>query len=130
MLAVWVRDAENRPVRAISLWSEKPRYLDELRNWYRDYPMVTRFGGELSPSISSATRPPGKYTLRWDGKDDKGNPVKPGKYTILVEAAREHGGYDLMRQEVDFDGKTPVQFTLPAGNEIAGVQLDYGKHPE
>ena len=130
-VAVWVEDAQGEPVRAISLWSEKPRYLNELRRWYHDYPpQRTPFGGELSPSVSSATRSPGKYTLRWDGLDDKGAPVKPGKYTVLIEAAREHGRYDLMRQEINWDGRTAQQFSLPAGNEIAGVQLDYGKHGE
>ena len=129
-VAVWVEDAEGAPVRAISLWSEKPRYLNELRRWYRDYPSSRMNGGELSPSVSSATRSPGKYTLRWDGTDDKGNPLKPGKYTVLVEAAREHGGYDLMHQEINWDGKTPQQFSLPEGHELAGVQLDYGKHGE
>jgi hypothetical protein len=127
-VAVWVEDAEKAPVRTISLWSERPRWLDELRSWYHDYPEHSIKGGDLSPSNSSATRPPGKYTLRWDGKDDKGNLVKPGTYTICVEAAREHGGYDLMHQQINFDGRTPAQFTLPAGNEIAGVQLDYGRH--
>ena len=129
-VAVWVRDAENRPVRLISLWSEKPRYLNELREWYHDYPVGMRYGGEISPNVSSATRPAGKYTLRWDGKDDKGNAVKPGKYTIMIEAVREHGGYDLMHQEIDLDGKAPASFTLPGRNEIAGVQLDYGRHTE
>jgi len=129
-VAVWVRDADGKPVRLISLWSEKPRYLDELRSWYHDYPVGMQYGGEISPSVSSATRPAGKYTLRWDGKDDKGNAVKPGKYTLMIEAAREHGGHDLMHQEIDFDGKTPAQFTLPAGSEIAGVQLDYARRAE
>lgn len=127
-VAVWVRDADNQPVRAISLWSEKPRWLNELHNWYHDYPTVTAYGGDLSPSISSATRPPGKYTLRWDGKDDKGNLVKPGVYEICIEAAREHGGYDFLHQQIKFDGKTPAEFTLGPGQEIASVQLDYGKH--
>ena len=114
-VAVWVEDAQKAPVRMISLWSEKPRYLNELRSWYHDYPMAMSYGGEISPSTSSATRPPGKYTLRWDGKDDKGNLVKPGKYTVLIEATREHGGYDLMHQEINFDGKTAAQFTLAGG---------------
>jgi thiamine biosynthesis lipoprotein ApbE len=129
-VAVWVEDEQKAPVRTISLWSEKPRWLNELRSWYRDYPVGFASGGELSPTISSATRPAGKYTLRWDGKDDKGNLVKQGKYTICIEAAREHGGYDLMHQEINFDGRTAAQFKLPAGNEIAGVQLEYGKHVE
>jgi len=26
---------------------------------------------------------------------------------MCIEAAREHGGYDMERQEINFDGKTP-----------------------
>ena len=129
-VAVWVRDEDNRPVRLISLWSEKPRYLNELRGWYHDYPVGMQYGGAISPSVSSATRPAGKYTLRWDGKDDKGNMVKPGKYTVMVEAVREHGGYDLMHQEINVDGKTAATYTLPAGNELAGVQVNYERHAD
>jgi hypothetical protein len=43
--------------------------------------------------VATATRPAGKYTLKWDGKDNAGKPVKPGKYTVILEAAREHGTY-------------------------------------
>ena len=39
---------------------------------------------------------PGNYTLTWDGKDDEGKLVKAGKYTVCVEAAREHGGHDIL----------------------------------
>jgi hypothetical protein len=30
--------------------------------------------------------------LKWDGKDNAGKLVNAGQYTVLVEAAREHGG--------------------------------------
>jgi thiamine biosynthesis lipoprotein len=128
-VAVWVEDAEGHPVRSIALWSEKPRYLDELKEWYRTHTgQQVMFGGQVSPSVSSATRPPGKYTLRWDGKDDDGKALKPGKYTVYVEAVREHGTYQMQKQEINLDDKTPAQFELPAGTEIAGIQMDYGRH--
>ena len=76
--------------------------------------------------MSSATRPPGKYTVRWDGKDNQGQTVKPGKYTICIEAAREHGTYQVIRQELDFGGP-PRQVQLPGNTEIASVALDYRK---
>ena len=77
-------------------------------------------------SVSSATRPPGKYTFKWDGRDDFGNLVKAGKYTVMIEAAREHGTYQLMHQEIDFNG-SPRQFQLPGAVEIASATLDYHK---
>ena len=77
-------------------------------------------------SISSATRPPGKYKLRWDGKDNTGKYVKAGKYTVVIEASREHGTYQLIRQEMDFNG-VPKQIDLPGNIEIASASLDYHK---
>lgn len=77
-------------------------------------------------STSSATRSPGKYTLKWDGKDDKGKLVGQGTYTIFIEAAREHGTYQLIQQNMDFKG-SPKQIVLKGNTEIASASLDYRK---
>ena len=61
-------------------------------------------GTEIIGSVSSATRSPGRYTFKWDMKDQQGKPVKPGTYTVCIEAAREHGTYQIMRQAMDFSG--------------------------
>ncbi|MGO4213521.1 DUF2271 domain-containing protein, partial [Terriglobus sp. YAF25] len=112
-----------------ALWFAKPRWLHELKQWYRDDQMRNMAEGtDLTATLSSATRVPGAYTLRWDGKDNSGKQVKPGKYTVLIEAAREHGGYDLLRQEINLDGKTPAKFTLNGKAEVGTATVDYGKH--
>ncbi|MBS1798203.1 MAG: DUF2271 domain-containing protein [Acidobacteria bacterium] len=128
-VAVWVEDADHFPVRTLALWFQKPRWLPDLKSWYHsDQVRNLAEGTDLSTTISSATRSPGKYTLRWDGKDNAGKQVKPGKYTILIEAAREHGTYGLIKQEINFDGKTSAQFSPPGNKEIASVSLDYSRH--
>ncbi len=127
-VAVWIEDGDRFPVRTIALWSEKPKYITELTEWYREDWDRSRKQGvtDLWRTVSSATRPPGTYTLMWDGKDNDGKPVKAGKYTVCIEAAREHGGYDIDRQEVEFDAK-PKQMTLPAAHELGAVKIDYRK---
>jgi hypothetical protein len=126
-VAVWVEDQEKFPVRTLALWYRKPRWLPELRAWYREDRMrANAEGTDLAPSISSATRSPGRYTLKWDGKDNRGKLVKAGKYTVFIEAAREHGTYQLMRQPVDFNS-SPQQFQLPGNTEVASAALDYHK---
>jgi thiamine biosynthesis lipoprotein ApbE len=128
-VAVWVEDSDHFPVRTLALWFQKPRWLPDLKSWYHaDQVRNLAEGTDLSTTVSSATRSPGKYTLRWDGKDNAGKPVKPGKYTIFIEAAREHGTYGFMKQEINWDGKTASTFTLPGNTEVAGATLDYGKH--
>lgn len=123
----WVEDSDKFPVRTIALWFNKDRYLPELRAWYRsDRLRSMAEGTDLAHSVSSATRASGHYTLQWDGKDNQGKLVKPGKYTVYIECAREHGGYDLFHREIDFNG-TPTKTQLPGGSEIASASLDYHK---
>ena len=114
-------------MRTLALWTQNPRWLPELKQWYRDDQLRNLSEGtDVSKTISSATRPPGHYALKWDGKDNEGKPVKAGKYTVVVEAAREHGGYQIERHEMDFAGQ-PQQASLPAGKELGTVTLDYRK---
>jgi thiamine biosynthesis lipoprotein len=112
-------------VRTIALWAEKPKYIPDLREWYHD-DQLRPGGGDVWHTVSSATRPPGSYALSWDGKDNDGKPVKAGQYTICVEVAREHGGYDIARRELNFDSQ-PQQVALPAGDELGAVTIDYHK---
>jgi thiamine biosynthesis lipoprotein ApbE len=126
-VAVWIEDKDRFPVRTLALWYQKERWLPDLRSWYRDDRMrAMAEGNDIAASVASATRPPGKYTLKWDGKDNGGKPVKLGKYTVNIEAAREHGTYQVMRQEIEFDGK-PKQFQLPGNQEISSATIDYRK---
>jgi hypothetical protein len=126
-LAIWVEDASKTPVRTIGLWYNKDRYLPEMRGWFR----VARGSGGRDPysfahSFASATRAPGKYTFNWDGKDESAKTVSSGRYTVFIEVAREHGTYQLMRHEMDFNG-TPAKVDLPGNTEVAGASLDYHK---
>ena len=126
-LAVWIEDADRFPVRTLCLWTQNPRWLPELKQWYRDDQVRNLSEGtDISKTVSSATRPPGHYTLKWDGKDNEGKLVKAGKYTVVVEASREHGTYQIERHEMNFD-QQPQQATLPSGKELGAVTLDYRK---
>ena len=126
-LAAWIEDKDHFPVRTVALWIEKVRWLNELRAWYRDDRLrAMSEGTDLLKSVSSATRSPGKYTFQWDGKDNAGKPVKAGHYTVLIEAAREHGGYSLVRREMNFNGE-PSQAQAPPDAELGAVSLDYHK---
>lgn len=126
-VAVWIEDKDKFPIRTVALWLEKTRWLPDLKSWYHaDRLRSLAEGKDITSSVSSATRPPGKYTLKWDGKDQQGQLVKPGKYTVCIEAAREHGTYQIIRQEIDWGGASK-QFTLKANTEIASASVDYRK---
>ena len=53
--------------------------------------------------------------------------MKPGTYTVCIEAAREHGTYQLIRQAMEF-GSVTKQVAAPYRQfEIAAASLDYHK---
>jgi len=125
-IAIWVEDENHSAVRTISVWHGSNRYINELKSWYLKYRGQYTTDNNFSGSVSSATRSAGKYSVKWDGKDDKGEFVKPGKYIIKIEASREHGTYQLMRQEIVCD-ETPKKIDLAGNVEIASASLDYRK---
>ena len=81
-IAVWIEDKDGLTVRTLALWlmtrQPGPRWHADLRRWYRD-DQVRRLADdtELIDTISRPTRPPGKYLITWDGKDDHGKPLTP-----------------------------------------------------
>ena len=125
-VAVWVEDSTHLPLRTVAVWHGSERYVPELKSWYLKYRGQYNSDRDFSSSVSSATRSAGKYTLKWDGKDDKGNDLKPGKYVIKIEVSREHGTYQLMRQEINCD-ESPKIINLSGNIEISSASLDYRK---
>ncbi|MCA9069635.1 MAG: DUF2271 domain-containing protein, partial [Planctomycetaceae bacterium] len=98
-VAVWVEDKDGFPVRTLVLWLQEgrgARWYRDLKRWYKQ-DSIRQLVEEkkLIGTISAATKPPGKYKAVWDGKDNAGKLVKKGKYTLYIEAAREHGTYQL-----------------------------------
>lgn len=125
-LAAWVEDEKRANVRTLALWYGKPRYLNELRAWSRTQRGSPWQAASGATSVSGATRGPGNYTIDWDGKDSAGKFVKAGRYTVYLEVVREHGTYQLMKKEMNFDG-TPSQAQFPANTEVAASSFDYHK---
>ena len=116
-VAVWVEDRDRFPVRTIALWYDgRARWLPDLRAWYRgDRLRAMAEGTQIVDAVTTATRPSGKYTLQWDGKDNAGTPVRKGQYTVCIEAAREHGTYQIIRQAIEVGGP-PSTWTCRVGS--------------
>jgi thiamine biosynthesis lipoprotein len=119
-LAVWITDAEGEPVRTLALWIQKEKWLRDLRSWYR----LARSGDARinTRTLASATKPPGTYRLQWDGKDAKGQLVPSGDYHVHIEAVREHGGYQVLKEAFKLDGK-PFQINLNGSKEVRSATV-------
>ena len=134
-VAIWLEDDAGKPVRTALLWLETkqpgPQWHRELIRWYRnDQARLKTDERMLIGTISGATRGPGEYKAVFDGLDDHGNPLEPGKYTLFLEASREHGSYQLIRRPLELKSD-PIPLTkLKGDTEIPAASFEYrGKEP-
>lgn len=118
-VALWVTGPDKQLVRGIALLGEDTKWAEENYVWWRRY-------GRKAPSVVDAitrpTRAPGRYTFTWDGRDDYGRPVAPGRYLLHIEAAREHGDHTYQSIELEI-GDQPLERVLPAQGESGAVRI-------
>ena len=124
--AIWVENESKVAVRNLALWYNKTKWVPDLRNWYRINGDNFKADKENYASVTGATRSPGKYTIKWDGKDDKGNYVPQGKYTIIIETSKEHGTDEIIRQPMELK-KAAKKATVAGNVEISNVTFDFYK---
>lgn len=118
-VAVWIENEQQQPVRLIEAWLEKPDWIKDLRRFWRK---LGRSEPQLVDAKTGATKGPGNYKVRWDGKDEQGKAVAAGNYVLFVEAAREQGGRNLAKQAFKWDGSA-VQIEIKASKELGKIQL-------
>lgn len=120
-VAAYVEDERGNLVRTLALFlmpGKGERWWNELRRYFGLADL------EKMRTLSGPTRPPGRYAVAWDGRDDRGRGVAQGTYYVCVEYAREHGPYELFREKVEI-GEKPFQKTYPFQGELKEVVLDY-----
>ena len=126
-VAVWMEDAQGLAVRTllVTVNPREQRYLQELRRWFTGEQSREAAGGaKLAGTVSGPTRVPGAYKVVWDGLDDAGKPFGLGDYFVCIEAAREHGPYELVRDKLTI-GKDAFQKPLTASGELPSATVDY-----
>jgi hypothetical protein len=133
-VAIWVENKDGFPIRNLTLWVSMGgagpfQWLPDLKRWYRaDQARKEVENKDLFFTIARPTRPPGKYKVIWDGKDDHGNLVASGEYTILIDAAREHGTYQNIRKLVKI-GEHSFSEKLAGNLEIKSAAIEYRRKP-
>lgn len=97
-VAVWIERPDSTAVRTLSVWyevsnvAEGKDWLKDMRTWWR------RGGRSLSlpmDGVSSATKAPGRHAVSVPAA--RLRDLSAGDYVLVVEAAREQGGREVVR---------------------------------
>jgi thiamine biosynthesis lipoprotein len=127
-VAVWIEDTNEKIVRTVAIWGNRDKYIADLSDWFRAANGDQSFN--LFKSISRATRPAGKYTVVWDGRDDQGKALPKGDYTVCVEFNRENGHHAMESAVISCGDKNKSE-DLAGTAESEASTIEYGpKQPQ
>ena len=131
-IAVWLQ-APDKSVRNLSVWyqlesrgqkSEKgEEWLKDMRQWWR---AIGRSTDMPVDAVSGATRKPGVYQLNFTQGQAPLNKLAAGDYVLLVEAAREVGGRELIKIPFTWPVKEKTEKVQKGKNELGEVKLSVG----
>jgi hypothetical protein len=99
-VAVWIERPDNTAVRTLAVWYQQTANREgDGKDWLKDMRTWWRRGGRSlalpADGVSSATKAPGAHTVRVPGARLSNLPA--GDYVLVVEAARELGGREVVR---------------------------------
>lgn len=122
-VVIWISDERGQIVRTLHMLGGRPGWQNDNYVWWRQ---AGRQAPELVDAVSRPTRAPGRYTVSWDGTDDRGRRVPQGRYVLHVEAARQYGGHSHRSSELSL-GTTALERALPGQGELGATKLTYGR---
>ena len=126
-VAVWIEGADQKVAANLSVWYQQTsnseghgtKWLPDLRQWWR------KSGRSLKvpvDGVTGPTKPVGKHALSFSDKQHLAK-LAPGQYTLVVEAAREVGGRELVKIPFTWPAKAPQSGKAQGSSEIGAVTL-------
>ena len=114
-VAVWIEGADQQVAANLSVWYQLKdtaeghgtKWLPDLRQWWRKSGRTLQVPVD---GVTGPTRPVGKHPLSFNDRQPQLRDLPAGQYTLVVEAAREVGGRELVK----------IPFSWPARNAQNG----------
>jgi thiamine biosynthesis lipoprotein len=123
-MALWITDAQNRPVRTLLM-------VGRGVEWHRDnfiwWGMQRTRAAELVDLRSQSTTISGRYQVYWDGMTDDWQPVPLGKYVLHMETNQERGKHYYRSLNIEL-GRERFKTQLPSLPESGGMVITYGHY--
>ncbi len=127
-VAVWIEQPDQTIAANLAVWydvkmknQEGIKWLKDLRQWWR------RGGRDLAvpvDGLTSATRNVGSHTLQWNDKQAPKGRLPAGDYTLMIEAAREVGGRELVKIPFNWPARQPQTLTAKGTRELGVITLN------
>lgn len=126
-VAIWVETPDQTAVKTLAVWYDVKLKNQEGKTWLKDMRQWWRRAGRSmtlpADGVSGATRAPGRHQVAFTaGKAPLGT-LPAGSYNLVVEAAREVGGREMVRVPFQWPPKAPTSGKAAGESELGAVTL-------
>ena len=123
-VAIWIETPDHQAVSTLEAWydydlrgEDGATWLKDLRQWWR------RDGRSLAlpaEGVTQPTRTPGTYEIRFSAEEGAFADLDAGQYNVVIEAAREVGGRELIRLPMSWPRESAGPIAHAAGEAELG----------
>lgn len=129
-VAIWIEREDASVAADLSVWymqdtakkdESGTKWLPDLRQWWR------RSGRNLDlpvDGVTGATRPVGVHTLTFNDSSGALKDLPPGQYNVVIEAAREVGGRELLKLPLTWPPTELTRTDAQGSSELGRVVLE------
>jgi len=107
-VAVWIERQDQTAIGTLSVWYDVDLRNNEGLTWLADMRTWWRKGGRTltlpADGVSGATRAPGNHSVTFRAANAILRDLPAGQYNVVVEAARELGGREMVRVPFTWGG--------------------------
>jgi hypothetical protein len=96
------------------------KWVKDLRTWWRKAGEETTLPMD---GVSGATRPPGMQAMNFGPAKTGLDKLPPGDYKLVIEAAREAGGRELVRVPFTWPAKGKLEAAASGKEELGAVSI-------
>jgi hypothetical protein len=126
-VAVWIEGADQKVAANLSIWYQQTsnseghgtKWLPDMRQWWRKSGRALKVPVD---GVTGPTKPVGKHALSFSDKQHLAK-LAPGQYTLVVEAAREVGGRELLKIPFTWPAKGAQSGKAQGATELGAVTL-------
>ena len=131
-VATWIERADSTMAGTLAVWydvrtktnnpeGEGTKWLKDMRQWWR------RSGRELAEpeeGVAGASKPAGKHQLSFTGGSGAMPKLAPGANKLVVEAAREVGGREVVTIPFQWPPTAAAQPVAAGKEELGEIKLE------
>ncbi len=125
-VAIWV-EKEGAPAKTVAVWYDYDMKNGEGTKWLRDVRQWWRVSGRSmtfpANGVTGATRAPGTHKVSFSRAQL--GATAPGQYTLVIEAAREVGGRELLRIPFTWPAKAGAGGRAAGTSELGAVSISF-----